>query len=69
LGRSAAQNDGFYAAGLQALIEIITHEFVGTAWLLLEKLARARGNGLVNDFAAAGQRVRDEHIRRACPIM
>ena len=69
LGRGAAEDDCFDAAVFQALIEIVAHEFIRSAWFLIEKLALARGDGLVDDFAAAGQGVGDEHAGSACPVM
>src|ERR1051325_6387327 len=65
LGRGAAENDGLDAAGLELLIEIVADELVRSARFLLEQLALARRDGLVDDLAAAGQRIRDEHAGRA----
>jgi len=41
LGRSAAEDDGFDAAGFEALIEIVAQEFVRSARFLIEQLALA----------------------------
>ena len=54
LGRGATEDDCFDAAGFEALIEIVAQEFVWSARLLLEKLALARRDCFIDNFAAAG---------------
>src|SRR5450759_2059352 len=61
LGRGAAEDNRFDAMGFQSLVKVVAQEFVGSAGFLIDNLAVTRRDALINDFAAAGQCVRDEH--------
>src|SRR5262249_13849045 len=54
LGRGATEDDCFDAARLEALIEIVAQELVWSARLLLKKLALARRDCVIDNFAPAG---------------
>ena len=55
-----------YAVVFQSLVKIVAKEFVGSARSLIDNLALTRRDAFINNFAAARQRIRDEHAGGAC---
>ena len=69
LGRGAAYDDRLDAASFQPLIEIVAQKFVGSTLLLIDNLAIARRDALVDDLAVAGHRVCEVKAGGARPVM
>ena len=69
LGRGAADYNRLDAVVFQSLVKIVAKEFVGSARSLIDNLALMRRDAFINDFAAARQRIRDEHAGGECSIM
>src|SRR6185437_8569905 len=60
LGRVTAEDHGLDAVALEPLVEIVAEKLVGAALFLIDDLARARRDALIDDLAAAWQGVGDE---------
>src|SRR5690348_11662435 len=61
LGRIAAKDHGLDAMAFEPLVEIVAEKLVRPALLLVDDLARARRDALIDDLAPARQGVGDEH--------
>ena len=53
----------------QSLVKVVAQEFVGSPRPLIDDFSLARRDRLINDCAAARQRIRDKHVGCTRPIV